>query len=112
MGVKFCLDDVGHYSILNNDDNPLSRSASDNPYEVNRRLHALEVALRNEKTTPVLVTICRSMRDGYTNPHLWKQIESGILELLGKSYGKLDVVYDRNLMGGVLGLGHHARVLL
>lgn len=78
---------------------------------MNRRLYALEVALRNEKTRPVLVTICRSMRDGYTNPHQWKHIESGILELLEKSYGKLDIVYDKNLMGGALGLGHHARVL-
>lgn len=42
-----------------------------------------------------LVTICRSVRDGYTPNHVWFQIESNLLSLLGPN-----VTFDENLVGG------------
>lgn len=110
-GMKFCVNDASVYQVVNNDKHPVTRSASSSPYEVARRLGVLRVALGNEQTRPALVTVCRSVRDGYTHPHMWPQIEEGVLKVLRDRYGELDVHYDRNLMGGRLGWAHHARVL-
>ena len=81
---------------------------------------------------PLFVTICRSIRDGYTLQTRWKQvkekererndsfsfsyyyfskIEDGVLEILNEVFGDLKLVYDGNLLGGPEGWERHARPL-
>ncbi|XP_045211861.2 uncharacterized protein LOC123563238 [Mercenaria mercenaria] len=51
-----------------------------------------------------LVTISRSVRDGYTPRHFFEQIEVGILNGLNISFnGKIKVHYDPELLGGMPG---------
>merc|ERR1712046_115539 len=45
-----------------------------------------------------LVTVCRSVRDGYTPRRSWQAIETGVLRALG---GK--ATFDPNLLGGERG---------
>lgn len=78
-------------------------------------LHSLVLVLADvlatEPQRPVLVTLCRSVRDGYAPSALWRQIETGVLAALAAQYGPLDVRFDANLLGGPLGWDHHARPL-
>lgn len=59
----------------------------------------------------MLVTVCRSVRDGYAPSRHWKQIEEGVLSMLRGRFGPLDVQYDPGLLGGPGGWEHHARPL-
>ena len=43
---------------------------------------------------PALVTVCRSMRDGYVTRQHWPQIESGVMNLLKRVAQRLDVGVD------------------
>ena len=55
-----------------------------------------------------LVTICRSVRDGYTPREHAMQIEKLILDVVEKSYSqyRIDTIYDTNLLGGQGGWSH------
>ena len=50
--------------------------------------------------TPSIVTLCRSVRDGYTPRSLFSSIESNILDIFKELPGVYEVVYDKNLYGG------------
>ena len=52
------------------------------------------------KHPPSLITVCRSVRDGYTPRHFWKKIERDILDVLKYSFVDLNIHYDRDLQGG------------
>ena len=49
---------------------------------------------------PGVVTLCRSVRDGYTPRSLFSSIEANILGIFKDLPGHYDVVYDENLYGG------------
>ena len=49
---------------------------------------------------PSVVTVCRSVRDGYTPRSLFSSIEANILGIFKDLPGHYDVVYDENLYGG------------
>ena len=49
---------------------------------------------------PSVVTLCRSVRDGYTPRSLFSSIEANILGIFKDLPGHYDVVYDENLYGG------------
>ena len=71
--------------------------------EVKQRLELLKSMLTNGGLPkPNMVTVCRSVRDGYTPREYFKYIESGINECLQRQYG-VDLVsirYDKDLLGG------------
>jgi hypothetical protein len=110
-GMKLCADSPRQSQAVHNDPSFVTRAASDSPFEIARRLALLARALKSEKQRPALVTICRSIRDGYAYPQHWAQIESGLLAMLEQRYGPLDVRYDANLLGGPLGWTRHAAPL-
>ena len=49
---------------------------------------------------PSVVTLCRSVRDGYTPKSFFSSIEANILGIFKDLPGHYDVVYDENLYGG------------
>ena len=57
---------------------------------------------RQQRRGPVLVTVCRSVRDGYTPRALAAHIERGILSALRRQRrsGSMTIVYDKDLLGG------------
>ncbi len=111
QGFKWCGDLPSQHAAVHNDDSEVTRAVNDSPHEIARRLRVLRNALRREPQVPVLVTICRSIRDGYAASRHWKQIEAGVLALLAERYPDfdLDVEYDKNLLGGAEGWTNHAR---
>ena len=110
-GMKMCAEAPNSHQAVHNDPSFVTRAASDSPFEIARRLALLARALRHERQRPALVTICRSIRDGYAYPQHWAQIEGGLLKMLEARYGPLDVRYDPNLLGGAEGWAHHAAPL-
>jgi len=74
--------------------------------EINAKLKELERILSTRKfPTPGLVTIARSMRDGYTSKSHFSQIEAGVLDIIGKAFPEKEIriVYDEDLMNGIEG---------
>jgi hypothetical protein len=67
------------------------------PAEVERSAAQLEALLRSGALRPQLVTIARSVRDGFTPEHAWPEIERSTLAALQRGLGPLEVVYDRGL---------------
>ena len=108
-GMKLCSDRPKDHQVEINDPSLVTRANSMSPFEVARRLEVLEHALAQERERPAVVTVCRSVRDGYTPPALWKQIETGLMGMLERLYGELNVHYDANLLGGPEGWHRHAR---
>ena len=75
----------------------------DSVEEVTTRLSMLESTLEHlSDLSPNVVTLCRSIRDGYTPRHLTTQIETGILNFFRKRHRDIryNVWYDSNLLGG------------
>lgn len=70
--------------------------------EISSRSDLLKGLLERIKHLSVdLVTISRSMRDGYTPRQFFEQIEGGILNSLNVTMGRqLSLHYDRDLLGG------------
>ncbi|WAQ96552.1 LOW QUALITY PROTEIN: INVO-like protein [Mya arenaria] len=70
--------------------------------EITRRTIFLRSILRNiMKKTPGFVTIARSVRDGYTPRENFEQIERDVLTALNTtSSQRLNVIYDKELLGG------------
>ncbi|KAL3876971.1 hypothetical protein ACJMK2_034743 [Sinanodonta woodiana] len=73
--------------------------------EVEKRTMILQKLLSKiNKFSPKLVTLCRSMRDGYTPRKFFHQIEKDILHSLSVSMQQdLIIHYDKDLLGGVKG---------
>ncbi len=110
-GMKICADSPSRHAAVHNDPSFVTRAASDSPFEIARRFKVMAKALKRELRVPAVVTICRSIRDGYAYPGHWAQIEAGILRTLEEAYGPLDVRYDKNLLGGAEGWTRHAAPL-
>lgn len=115
-GLKLC----GHFphflrdEQVHNDNGPVTRAVSLSPLDVKRRLAIFDKTLDQlvkRSPRPLLVTICRSIRDGYTNTATWEQVERGVFESLYRAYGTLDIVYDGNLLGGHTGWTRHTAPL-
>ena len=72
--------------------------------EITERAEEMQNILRMsaKMASPSLVTICRSVRDGYTPREDAMQIEKLILDVVENSYSEyvLDTRYDINLLGG------------
>lgn len=70
--------------------------------EVRRRTIFLKHMLKNVmKRKPGLITVARSVRDGYTPRELFEQIEESVLRTLNATSDRpLRVHYDSELLGG------------
>ncbi|XP_064606963.1 uncharacterized protein LOC135471601 [Liolophura sinensis] len=73
--------------------------------EVEQRTHLLQTFLQSTKKRilPSLVTVCRSMRDGYTPRKFFRRIEKDVLTSVDEAFPNSKVHYDRDLMGGKRG---------
>ena len=70
--------------------------------EVEGRMTHLNEMLRIVDTVnpPKFVTVCRSVRDGYTPREHFTRIESGIVKIFQQLSMPYSVSYDENLLGG------------
>jgi len=70
--------------------------------ELLRQAEATTAGVGGQQRRPLLVTVCRSIRDGYTPRSLAASIEEGILSALRRQRrsGTMTVVYDKDLLGG------------
>ncbi|XP_061191110.1 uncharacterized protein LOC133199313 [Saccostrea echinata] len=72
-----------------------------NPIEVSTRGQLLSSILNVFKESPPkIITVCRSVRDGYTPRQHFVQIENIILNSIRKNYRKAFIHYDKGLLGG------------
>lgn len=75
--------------------------------EIHKRTVLLNTVLRQlRRTWPRLVTVCRSVRDGYTPRQFFSQIEGDVMSAIHRAFGGADNVtihYDDDLIGGPLG---------
>lgn len=74
--------------------------------EVEQRTHLLQTFLQSTKKKrilPSLVSVCRSMRDGYTPRKFFRRIERDVLTSVDDAFPNSKVHYDRDLMGGKRG---------
>lgn len=67
------------------------------PAEIERSAARLAALLESGALRPRLVTIGRSVRDGFTPQHAWPAIERRMLAALQQSVGPLELVYDSGL---------------
>ncbi len=67
------------------------------PAEIRATAHQLAAMLKSSALRPGLITIARSVRDGYTPREAWPAIERRTLAALREALGPLDVRYDRGL---------------
>ena len=65
--------------------------------EILRAIGELESVLRAHKSSPGLITLARSMHDGFTHPDKLPLIESETLKMLARVYRKVRLSYDRGL---------------
>ncbi|XP_071107213.1 UPF0489 protein C5orf22 homolog [Haliotis cracherodii] len=79
--------------------------------EIDERTEAMEMILDGRTFAPKLVTICRSVRDGYTPKKYFQKIEGDVLSVLQNSFSKISenfILYDSDLLGGPTGwYGRH-----
>jgi hypothetical protein len=75
--------------------------------EVTHRQHILKDVLHqiNAISKPKLVTLARSVRDGFTPRNLSGVMERNILQALAPTNmdSMYNVIYDKNLLGGIAG---------
>ena len=73
--------------------------------ELLRQAEATTVGVAGGQRRTLLVTLCRSVRDGYTPRSLAARIEDGILSSLRRQRrsGTMTIVYDRDLLGERVG---------
>ncbi|KAK3091948.1 hypothetical protein FSP39_023926 [Pinctada imbricata] len=72
-----------------------------NVTEVISRTHTLEKIISIvKKSNPAFVTVCRSVRDGYTPRDLFPKIENDVITSIRKQFDSVKVVYDKELLGG------------
>jgi len=67
------------------------------PAEIRATAHQLAAMLRESGLRPRLVTIARSVRDGYTPRGAWPAIEHWAFAALREALGPLEVRYGRGL---------------
>eukprot|EP00435_Cladocopium_sp_Y103_P074114 s57_g46.t2 len=96
--------DVGtEETTRDTDRDPSETALSEESRAIAARLRAFEGSLKSLEPwvhRAVLVSLCRSVRDGFTPNRVWSQIESRLLQLLG---GMATVTFDANLLGGAGG---------
>ncbi|XP_046364986.2 uncharacterized protein LOC124141128 [Haliotis rufescens] len=76
------------------------------PFEVHERTINLKKLLNSKSINPSLITVCRSVRDGYTPRKLFPRIEADILKLLHHVFPDVhyvSVYHDKDLLGGASG---------
>lgn len=68
-------------------------------------LRQTEATMAGDERRAVLVTVCRSVRDGYTPRSLAARIEHGILSALRRQRrsGTMTIIYDKDLLAGRAG---------
>lgn len=74
--------------------------------ELMLRLNRLQRMLGAKKyPVPAMVTLCRSVRDGYTSVTYFEEIEKSVIKSIKASRKDVtfNVIYDFNLLGGVKG---------
>ncbi|XP_061174845.1 uncharacterized protein LOC133183987 [Saccostrea echinata] len=75
-----------------------------NPETIRGRLQNFTDTLQHISKSPVrLVTVCRSVRDGYTHRASESYLERLILNTLQKKLSNTKICYDHNLLGGKIG---------
>jgi hypothetical protein len=65
--------------------------------EIERSAAHIRAMLRNGAVEPALVTIARSVQDGFTPEESWPAIEGAVLRALEDGLGNLRVRYDQSL---------------
>ncbi|XP_046566536.1 uncharacterized protein LOC124275092 [Haliotis rubra] len=76
------------------------------PFEVHERTLNLKKLLNSKSINPSLITVCRSVRDGYTPRKLFPRIEADVLKILHNVFPDVhyaSVYHDKDLLGGVTG---------
>ncbi|KAK2175967.1 hypothetical protein NP493_692g02016 [Ridgeia piscesae] len=70
--------------------------------EVDGRMALLNQVLKfiDSRNPPKFVTVCRSVRDGYTPREHFTKIEAGILKIFQRLSMPYSATYDQNLLGG------------
>ena len=76
--------------------------------EINKRTLKLNSILSKIRK-PKLVTVCRSVRDGYTPRKFFNKIENDVMKSLNSTYKRLRVHYDSDLLGGKRGWTNRRR---
>ncbi|KAK3091758.1 hypothetical protein FSP39_022432, partial [Pinctada imbricata] len=72
--------------------------------EITQRTNSLRNILAViKKANPKVVTLCRSMRDGYTPRKYFSKIENDVIDSLRHTFENTKVVYDSGLLGGKKG---------
>ncbi|XP_035828677.1 uncharacterized protein LOC118478692 [Aplysia californica] len=107
----FNNDKVHHFKLCDGNNKPNNTMVTfftPDQWEVRQRSQRLETILQRMTLTPDLVTLCRSVRDGYTPRSRFRQIESSVIGVMrgvygGEDGGNVNVLYDRDLLGGVYG---------
>lgn len=69
--------------------------------DIQKRSDILKSIVQNTKQyTPKFVTLCRSVRDGYTPRQHFSTIEREVLTSLNDSFRNINLVYDEDLLDG------------
>lgn len=72
-----------------------------NMSDITKRTKSLQRILSVVKrANPTVVTLCRSMRDGYTPRQFFSKIENDVIDSVRNVFGKTNIVYDTDLLGG------------
>lgn len=75
-----------------------------NPMEITERGRLLKTILRVFKASPPkLITVCRSIRDGYTPRKYFTKIEHTVLNAIRTNYQNAYIHHDNGLLGGKKG---------
>ncbi|GFO25598.1 upf0489 protein c5orf22 [Plakobranchus ocellatus] len=98
---------VGHLRLCDGCNRPndtLVTFFSPSAKEIKYRMNNLQKFLGQLARSPNLVTLCRSVRDGFTPRSRFHQIEDMIIEIIRNRYNKsryyVHEFYDRDLLGG------------
>lgn len=67
--------------------------------------------LKSRQHRPRLITVCRSIRDGYTPRFLYYLIDHSVMKSLNSCFGNTKVQYDPWLLGGRHGWPHRHKSL-
>ncbi|CAG5129942.1 unnamed protein product [Candidula unifasciata] len=82
--------------------------------EIITRTVSLKKILSSLFQRPDLVTVCRSVRDGYTPKQFFNIIESNVLQSIALTYRSVqyeNVHFDTSLLGGKIGWSHRSNTL-
>ncbi|XP_062581244.1 uncharacterized protein LOC134243043 [Saccostrea cucullata] len=93
------------FTLCASDSNQSNSEGLDyDPETIRERLQNFTDTLHYISKSPVkLVTVCRSVRDGYTHSASESYLERLVLNTLQKKLSNTKIHYDQNLLGGKLG---------